>query len=72
MPIRFPTDAANDPGMSDKRGADKGRARGAPAHHSRTGAESRTDEAKPGKGINQAGFVRERDTGRDERKPEKD
>ena len=61
MPIRFPTDAANDPGMDDGSADDKGRARGSPAHHSRTGADSRTDESKPGKGINQAGFVRERD-----------
>lgn len=60
MPIRFPTDAANDPGIDDKA---RGRASDAPAHHSRTGANSRTDEAKPGKGINQAGFVRERDKG---------
>jgi hypothetical protein len=63
MPIRFPTDAANDPGMDDGRTGGKGRAQGVPAHHSRTGADSRSDEARPGKGINQAGFVRERDVG---------
>ena len=73
MPIHFPTDAANDPGMDDARRLDKGHARSTPAHHSRTGANSdantrsdprtdaRADEARPGKGINQAGFIRERD-----------
>ncbi|MEJ6023337.1 hypothetical protein [Ramlibacter sp. PS4R-6] len=61
MPIRFPTDAANDPGMHDGSADGKGRALNSPAHHSRTGADSRSDEAQPGKGINQAGFVRERD-----------
>lgn len=64
MAIHFPTDAANDPGMNDSRG-DKGAARNAP-HHSRTSADTATssrDEATPGKGINQAGFVRERDPG---------
>ena len=63
MPIRFPTDAANDPGMDDVPSAGKARAHNAPAPHSRTTADSRSDEAKPGKGINQAGFVRDRDTG---------
>ena len=61
MPIRFPTDAANDPGMDDGRDTAKGQARLAPSHHSRTGADSRIDEARPGKGINQAGFLHERD-----------
>jgi hypothetical protein len=65
MPIRFPTDAANDPGMDDETAGDKGRARNTPAHHSRTGADSRGDEAKPGNGINQAGFIRERGDGPD-------
>jgi len=65
MPIRFPTDAANDPGMDDMPSGSKARALNEPARHSRTTADSRTDEAKPGKGINQAGFVRDRDTGAD-------
>jgi len=66
MPIRFPTDAANDPGIDDAPSGGKARAENAPARHSRTTADSRTeDEAKPGKGINQAGFVRERDTNPD-------
>lgn len=69
MPIRFPTDAANDPGMDDGLAGGKGRARETPSHHSRTSADSRTDEAKPGKGINQAGFLRERDS---DRNPEKE
>jgi hypothetical protein len=62
MAIHFPTDAANDPGIHDTGRNDRGRAQGKPAHHSRTDADSRTDEATPGKGINQAGFVRERDS----------
>lgn len=58
MPNPFPTEAANDPGMDD----DKSRGRAdTPAHHSRTRADSRTGDAKPGKDINQAGFIRERD-----------
>lgn len=63
MPIHFPTDAANDPGIDDADRTGRARARGKPAHHSRTSADSQTDESKPGKGINQAGFVRERDPG---------
>lgn len=75
MPIRFPTEAANDPGPNKgaageppKVGAD-GTARGraaVPGRQSRTGADSRSGEAKPGKGINQAGFVRDRDSDRDD------
>ena len=69
MPNRFPTEAANDPGTQDAPdgvatgddGTLRGRARGMPGHHSRTSADSRTGEARPGKDINQAGFVRERD-----------
>ena len=67
MPIRFPTEAANDPGIGDARSPVKGHASGSPARHSRTGADSRSsalaDEARPGKGINQAGFLHERDKG---------
>ena len=61
MPIRFPTEAANDPGRPEKSddlpqaGTDR-----TPGRHSRTGAGSRSSEARPGKDINQAGFVRER------------
>jgi hypothetical protein len=65
MAIHLPTDAANDPGMNDPGDKEQGRPQGRPAHHSRTSADSRADEAKPGKGINQAGFVRERDRGTD-------
>jgi hypothetical protein len=64
MPIRFPTEAANDPGM--RPGAPEGtppdaatdRARRARADAS---PDARSGGARPGKDINQAGFVRERD-----------
>ena len=71
MSIRFPTEAANDPGPNKgpaddlpNIGADgtpRGRADGT-GRHSRTGADSRSGSAKPGKDINQAGFVRDRDS----------
>ena len=59
MPIRFPTEAANDPGMPRDAGAD-----GTPEARNKRAPEARPDEAKPGKDINQAGFVRERDPDR--------
>jgi hypothetical protein len=74
MPIRFPTEAANDPGPKKgpaedlpdvgADGTPRGRADGTPGRQSRTGADSRTDESRPGKDINQPGFVRDRDRDR--------
>lgn len=74
MPIRFPTEAANDPRRPDKGaedppqvGADgtpRGRADGTPDRQGRTGEDARTAESRPGKDINQPGFVRERDPDR--------
>ena len=57
MPIRFPTEAANDP--------DVGREDGTPQDRERDRGKAQPDDAKPGKDINQAGFVRERDTDAD-------
>jgi hypothetical protein len=65
MPIRFPTEAANDPGMPRDVGADgtpRGRADGTPEPPDKRKSPERNDDAKPGKDINQAGFVRERDS----------
>jgi hypothetical protein len=67
MPIRFPTEAANDPGMGPEgmpsdSGAEcssRGRADGS--------RETREPAGKPGKDINQAGFVRERDSSEPDR-----
>lgn len=59
MPIRFPTEAANDPAMprdAGTEGSSRGRA------DTSGDARDRRDEAKPGKDINQAGFVRDRDS----------
>jgi hypothetical protein len=61
MPIRFPTEAANDPGMkpdglppeAGNDGSTRGRADAT--------RDTRDPAGKPGKDINQAGFVRERD-----------
>ena len=60
MPIRFPTEAANDP-VVDGEGTPRGRADGNPPPRDRKGAGASADDGKPGKDINQAGFVRERD-----------
>ena len=76
MAIRFPTEAANDPGMKKPSAPDA-----APPEVGADGTPRgcvvglfvlcvfcfvlRTGDAKPGKDINQAGFVRERDTDRD-------
>jgi hypothetical protein len=57
MPIRFPTEAANDPAMPRDVGAD-----GTPEAKDKRASKTRPDEAKPGKDINQAGFVRDRDS----------
>lgn len=61
MPIRFPTEAANDPGMDD---ATPDTAPQAPSP-SRRDRGQRSDrergEARPGKDINQAGLLHERD-----------
>jgi len=58
MPIRFPTEAANDPVVDD---VPRGRVDKA-SRPDRARSEARPNEAKPGKDINQAGFIRERDT----------
>ena len=69
MPIRFPTEAANDPGTKERARDTTGAppvsqdpAQAARERQSRTGAESLQDEEKPGKGINQAGFIHEKDS----------
>jgi hypothetical protein len=59
MPIRFPTEAANDPDVGD--GEPRGRADDKAAPRERGTPAPRRDDAKPGKDINQAGFIRERD-----------
>ena len=76
MPIRFPTEAASDPGMQKPAapdapppevGADgtpRGRADGTPEPPDKR-RDSRTGDAKPGKDINQAPFVREHNPDRD-------
>ena len=56
MPIRFPTEAANDPGM--KPAAPESQP-GDPRADTRSDAKDGAGEAKPGKDINQAGFLRE-------------
>ncbi|HEY8047529.1 MAG TPA: hypothetical protein VIE63_00035 [Ramlibacter sp.] len=60
MPIRFPTEAANDPDVGGE-GTPRGRADGTPQRDRR--GEPGQDDARPGKDINQAGFIRERDRG---------
>jgi len=75
MPIRFPTEAANDPGPKKgpaddlpdvgADGTPRGRADGTPDRQSRTGADSRGGDSQPGKDINQPGFVRDRDSDRE-------
>jgi hypothetical protein len=59
MPIRFPTEAANDPdgklqGMPESTGEDdidalRGRARGLPDRRDRPDKEPRSDQPAPGK-----------------------
>jgi len=58
MPIRFPTEAANDPDVGGDRTP---RGRATPAPRERGEGVSPGDEAKPGQDINQPGFIRERD-----------
>ena len=60
MPIRFPTEAANDPSVVGE-GTPRGRADRDPAPRDRGEGAERRDDTKPGQDINQAGFVRERD-----------
>ena len=76
MPIRFPTEAANDPGMKKPSapdaappevGADgtpRGRADGTPEPPDKRN-DTRPNDSKAGKDINQPGYVRERDTDRE-------
>lgn len=64
MPIRFPTEAANDPDVGAER-TPRERKDGTPAPRERGEGASPGDSAKPGQDINQAGFIRERDGDRD-------
>jgi hypothetical protein len=59
MPIRFPTEAANDPDVGES--APRGRAEDRPGPRGRGDAAPGGGDAKPGKDINQAGFIRERE-----------
>lgn len=60
MPIRFPTEAANDPDVGDE-GAPRGRTGETPKPRDRGPGASRSDAPKPGQDINQSGFIRDRD-----------
>ena len=70
MPIRFPTEAANadvlgeetPPVAGSADGEARARARAAPGRFSRTGS-SIPAAGKPGKDINAAGFVKDKDPG---------
>jgi len=59
MPFRFPTEAANDPVVSAD-DVPRGRVDSA-GRPDRRRSDVRTNDSKPGKDINQAGFIRERD-----------
>jgi hypothetical protein len=75
MPIRFPTEAANDPGKPNapdgmppdvgSDGTPRGRADGMPEPRDRRGADSGRGDTRRGADINQPGFTRERDPDRD-------
>jgi hypothetical protein len=60
MPIRFPTEAANDPVVAPD-GTPRGRADGNRERREYSRGETRRDAPKPGKDINQPGFIHERD-----------
>lgn len=77
MPIRFPTEAANADILGDdaenhtsvgSEGMPRGKAEGTPEHFQRSDksreARGSGGEAKPGKDINQAGFVKDKDAGK--------
>ena len=65
MPNRFPTEAANADTLDDDPGAIRGRAARPPrftgSHEGRKEVLGTDSESKPGKDINQPGFIKDKE-----------